>query len=275
MHDIDSISAVLPTYNRLAALQANLDSVLGLDGVDEIVVVDDGSHDDTRSWLAAHPDPRLRALRHPGNLGSPAARNTGVVATRGGWVLFVEDDCRFPPDFAAVLRAEAARHDASIAAAPMVHLDGEEDLAAAVARARAARTGVNGLDGVAGFPAAPVRTPLLPAPALVHRSVFDHVGFDECYRGNAYREETDFFLRAARCGAGCLLTPDTFFWEPARWSGGQPRSLAAEWSSVRNNWRFLRRHRDWLAEAGLISTPLRTQLAFTLRRLGGVLAGGP
>lgn len=263
-----TIAVVLPTYNRLAALRANLDSVLGLDGVDEIVVVDDGSDDGTRTWLADRSEPRLRSLRRPVNRGSPAARNAGVAATRADWVLFCEDDCRFPPDFAVMLRADAARHGASIAAAPMVHLDGD-DVATAVARARAARTGVNGLDGVAGFPATPVRTPLLPAPALVHRSVFDHVRFDERYRGNAYREETDFFLRAAASGAGCLLTPNTYFWEAARWPGGQPRSPAAQWWTVRNNWRFLWRHRAWLAEAGYISSPVRAQLSFVLRRLGG------
>ena len=143
----------------------------------------------------------------------------------------------------------------------------------ALARARAAESGVNGLDGVAGFPAGPVRTPLLPAPALVHRRVLDEIRFDVSYGGNAYREETDFFLRAARHGFTCLLTRRTFFWEPRRHAGGQPRSLAAEWWTVRNNWRFLRRHGDWLAEAGLISSPVREQLAFTLRRLRGLLAG--
>lgn len=268
-----SISVVLPTFNRAAGLRANLDSVLALAGVDEVVVVDDGSLDDTWAWLQAQSDDRLRPVRQPANRGSPAARNTGAEHARGDWVVFAEDDCRFPPDYAAVLREEAQRHGADIAGAPMVHLDGAADLADALARARAAEAGVNGLDGVAGFPPGPLRTPLLPAPALVHRRVLDEIRFDESYGGNAYREETDFFLRAARRGFTCLLTPRTFFWEPRRLAGGQPRSLAAEWWTVRNNWRFLRRHGDWLAEAGVVSSPAREQLVFTLRRLYTLLPG--
>ena len=262
-----TITAVLPTFNRLTALQANLDNVLALTGVEEVLVVDDGSGDGTWAWLEAHPAPRLRPLRHPVNRGSPAARNTGVAATRTEWVVFVEDDCRFPADYAMVLRAAAAAYGVDIVGAPMVHPRPGEDVAAAVARLRSRAAGANGLDGVAGFPEAPVRTPLIPATALVRRRVFDGVRFDPGYAGNAYREETDFFLRAERAGHGCLLTGDTYFWEPARYSGGQPRNLAAEWHTVRNNWRFLRRHGRRLAEQGHIHSPLREQLAFTARRV--------
>ncbi len=174
------------------------------------------------------------------------------------------------------ITAVAARTPVDVVGAPMVHLrggphPGEPDLAAAVERARAAQAGVNGLDGVAGFPPGPVRTPLLPAPALVRRELACELRFDEGYRGNAYREETDFFLRAWRGGAACLLTPRTYFWEPERYRGGQPRSVSGEWWTLRNNWRFLRRHGEWLVGAALVSSPVREQAAFTLRRLRGLL----
>lgn len=91
-----SISVVLPTFNRAAGLRANLDSVLAMAGVDEVVVVDDGSTDDTWPWLQARSDDRLRPVRQPANRGSPAARNTGAQHARGDWVVFAEDDCRFP-----------------------------------------------------------------------------------------------------------------------------------------------------------------------------------
>jgi GT2 family glycosyltransferase len=262
-----TISAVLPTYDRLDALRANLPALLAITDVDEFLVVDDGSRDGTAPWLAGRTD--LRVLTHPENRGSPAARNTGGAAATGEWVLFLEDDCRFPPDYARVLLAAAREHGADVVGAPMVHPGPDGDLAAALAAARAARTGANGLDGVAGFPDRPVRTPLVPAPALVRRSVLTSLWFDTGYAGNAYREETDFFLRAERAGHRCLLTGDTWFWEPARFPGGQPRTPAAQWWTVRNNWRFLRRHGRWLAERGLIRGPLREQLAFTARRVLG------
>jgi GT2 family glycosyltransferase len=264
-----SVTAVLPTFNRLAALRANLDNVLEMQGVEEVLVVDDGSTDGTHEWLSRLRAPRLRVVRHPGNRGSPAARNTGGAAAGTEWVVFVEDDCRFPREYAQVLRAAARCHEADVVGAPMVHPGPDGDLATALAAARAARTGANGLDGVAGFPELPIRTPLIPAPSLVRRSVLTELWFDTGYTGNAYREETDFFLRAERAGYCCLLTGDTYFWEPARCAGGQPRTLAARWWTVRNNWRFLRRHGDWLVDRGVISSPLREQLVFATRRLLG------
>jgi glycosyltransferase involved in cell wall biosynthesis len=268
-----AVSAVLPTYDRAAALRVTLPSALALRGLAELVVVDDGSRDDTPAVLAAYDDPRLRVLRSPVNRGVTAARNTGADAARGEWLLFLEDDCCFPPDYAEVLLATARGLDADVVGAPMVHPRPGEDVPTAVARARAEGGGDGGLDGVARFPPAPVETPLLQAPSLVRRAVWERLRFDEGYTGNAYREETDFFVRTARAGARCVLTPGTFFWEAGRWSGGQPRPLVrAEWWTWRNNWRFLRRHEPWLVERGLVRSALHEQRAFVVRRLRQRLA---
>jgi glycosyltransferase involved in cell wall biosynthesis len=264
-----TISAVLPTFDRAAALRSNLPGFLALAGVTELVVVDDGSRDDTLALLAAVDDPRLRVVAQGRNRGAPAARNAGVAAASGEWVVFLEDDCRFPADFATVLRDDAVRHGADVVGAPMVWPRPGEPVADAVAEARARGAGENGLDEVAGFPAAPIVTPLIPAPALVRRALALALRFDEGFGGNAYREETDFFLRATRAGARCLLTPRTYFWEPGRWAGGQSRPrLAAELWTMRNNGRFLRRHGDWLAAAGHIDSPAREQVRFVGRRIG-------
>lgn len=264
-----TVSIVLPTYNRAAALQDNLPALLEVNGVDEVLVVDDGSVDATAEVLAGVRNRRLRVLRLARNCGSPTARNTGAANARGTWVLFAEDDCRFPADYAQVLAEDAEVHGADIVGAPMVWVGPDGDVAAAVRRRRAAGGGTGGLDEVAGFPRRPLRTPLLPAPALVRRTVFRRVRFDPRLSGNAYREETDFFLRAEAAGHACLLTDRTFFWEAGRYGGGQPRPLLrAEWWTLRNNARFLRRHADTLQAAGLIASPMREQIAFAARRLG-------
>jgi GT2 family glycosyltransferase len=88
---------------------------------------------------------------------------------------------------------------------------------------------------------------------LVHRNVFKKVGYDHRFEGNAWREETDFQISAARAGfrvgfcphAVCYHTPKAL----AGHGGGQRARgrLAYEWSVLRNNHRLLVKHKDWLA----------------------------
>lgn len=125
-HEPNDISLLVPTYNRAAALRANLDSMLAMRDIAEILIVDDGSTDDTLKACEEFQDGRLRVISHRSNQGVAAARNTGVEAAKAGWVLFGEDDCRFPPDYATVLYAEAERHGADIVGAPLIHTDVEE-----------------------------------------------------------------------------------------------------------------------------------------------------
>jgi glycosyltransferase involved in cell wall biosynthesis len=86
------VSVVLPAYNRGTWIGASVASLLGQTGVDfEVIVVDDGSTDDTRARLEAFADPRLRVLAVPHG-GVAAARNAGVAACRGRYVAFHDSD---------------------------------------------------------------------------------------------------------------------------------------------------------------------------------------
>ncbi|MGI8511570.1 MAG: glycosyltransferase family 2 protein [Solirubrobacteraceae bacterium] len=269
-----AISIVLPTYNRAAALRENLGGFLAVEGIKEIVVVDDGSVDDTTAVLATHDDPRLHVVALERSGGQPRARNTGVDAASGSWVLFAEDDCRFPPDYARVLLGEAERHGAEIVGAPFIYPRDETDLPVAMARGRARPVRRVGMDSVKRFPAEPTRTPFMPATALVRRTVFDSVRFDERYGGNAWREETAFFVEAARRGFTCLLTNATAAYQLAHYEGGArvPR-LSYEYWTLRNNWRFLQRHGDWLAEQGYLRSPSLAQLELLALRLRSLATG--
>jgi glycosyltransferase involved in cell wall biosynthesis len=104
------ITAVVPTHNRRDLLQLTLRTVLGQRDVDmEVVVVDDGSTDDTAQVVTALGDPRLRLVRHDTAQGVSAARNRGVAEAAGEWVAFVDDDDLWAPDKLA-RQLEAARH---------------------------------------------------------------------------------------------------------------------------------------------------------------------
>ncbi|MGO9444362.1 MAG: glycosyltransferase family 2 protein [Thiobacillaceae bacterium] len=89
-------SVVIPAYNAGKTLARALDSVLAQTWpAHEIIVVDDGSHDDTDQIVAAYGD-RVIALWQE-NAGPSAARNRGVQAASGEWVAFLDaDDWYYP-----------------------------------------------------------------------------------------------------------------------------------------------------------------------------------
>jgi glycosyltransferase involved in cell wall biosynthesis len=103
------VSVVVPTHNRSGLLVQTLRSVLWQRDVDlEVLVVDDGSSDDTAEAVAALGDPRVRLLRHATPQGVSAARNRGVAAAAGRWLAFCDDDDLWAPDKLA--RQLAAAH---------------------------------------------------------------------------------------------------------------------------------------------------------------------
>jgi glycosyltransferase involved in cell wall biosynthesis len=92
------VSVILPTYNRAATIQSAVASVLAQDYLDiELLIVDDGSKDNTLDVLAQIPDQRIRILRHETNRGAAAARNTAIRAASGKYIALVDSDDQWLP----------------------------------------------------------------------------------------------------------------------------------------------------------------------------------
>lgn len=88
-----AVSVIVPTHDRLPLLRRTIASVLGQSLRDlELIVVDDGSTDDTLRYVRSIDDPRvgLIACPHGGNVA--VARNLGAAAARGGWLCFLDSD---------------------------------------------------------------------------------------------------------------------------------------------------------------------------------------
>ena len=91
------ISVVVPTFNRAYCVSNAIESVFAQTFKNiEVIVVDDGSTDNTLEILARFGD-RIRLIRQK-NSGVSTARNTGVRAARGGWIAFLDSDDRWHPD---------------------------------------------------------------------------------------------------------------------------------------------------------------------------------
>ncbi|GAA0307785.1 glycosyltransferase family 2 protein [Halarchaeum salinum] len=92
------VSVVIPAYRRADVLPRAIDSALAQTMGDlEVIVVDDGSPDDTEAVVRAYDDPRVRSVAHETNRGVSAARNTGIDAARGDYVAFLDSDDEWLP----------------------------------------------------------------------------------------------------------------------------------------------------------------------------------
>lgn len=101
-----SVSVVIPAKNAAAYVGETIASALAQAGVTEVIVVDDGSTDDTLAIVRAVRDPRLRLIRND-SAGVSAARNLGARYASSEWLLFLDADDRLRPDAVAALLAAA------------------------------------------------------------------------------------------------------------------------------------------------------------------------
>ena len=107
------VSVIIPTYNHRDFVAETLESVLAQTFTDyEVIVVNDGSPDDTAHVLRPYIDSgRIRYIEQK-NAGQAAARNRGLAEAKGEFIAFLDDDDVWPPDKldwqVAVMRGEPA-----------------------------------------------------------------------------------------------------------------------------------------------------------------------
>ncbi len=94
------ISVVIPTYNRRALVKRAVESALSQSFCPaEVIVVDDGSRDDTRQVLQAFGD-QIRYI-YQDNAGCAVARDNGIRSALSGWVALLDSDDYWTPDHLA------------------------------------------------------------------------------------------------------------------------------------------------------------------------------
>ena len=91
--NLPSVSVVIPVYNRAKLIGRALESVFTQSFQDfEVIIVDDASTDDLGTALKPFDDPRMQIVTHEKNRGAGAARNTGIRASRGKYIAFLDSD---------------------------------------------------------------------------------------------------------------------------------------------------------------------------------------
>ncbi len=93
------VSVVMATYNRAYIIERAVNSVLNQTYKNiDLIIVDDGSTDNTSAVLKSFNDPRIRVFKHDHNKGVTAAKNTGLDNIKGEWFTLFDSDDEMAPE---------------------------------------------------------------------------------------------------------------------------------------------------------------------------------
>lgn len=277
------VTIVIPSYGRGGLLARFLPTYLAQDCA-EIVIVDDASPASIESEVRGQvrverESTRIVFVRNEKREQQPRARMIGVHRASQPLIFFGEDDAYLQPGLVASLWRYVAAGECDMCCGPWivtrdVDTRGRPSETAATAE-ELVDTKLIGFRGPKQ-PTRPIRVPFLHSLALMRRDDALNIGFDSGYVGNAFREETDFYVRAAAAGRRLAFVPAPAAYHykgPLNVGGGQHGAhmlhemTRYEWYVAQNNLRFLRKNRAALELMGRRTRPAMDTFLYMLRRV--------
>ena len=257
MTERGQVSIVMPSYNRANILRRTLPTYLQ-EEVGEVIVVDDASTDNTaevmRELMKQYP--RIRYLRNDVNSKQGFTKNRGIEVARYEYIYFGDDDSIILPGTIKRLLDTMRICKADLVGAKALYAHNErqishlEDFLATNDRLVDDPKQIIDLSTMrVDFSLSykePLEVPFVHACFLISTQLARELLFDINYQGNAYREETDFFFRAA-------LADKKIIYDSAAVQINLPRAVSGggahagtsdEWyrSAIENNDYFLRKN---------------------------------
>jgi glycosyltransferase involved in cell wall biosynthesis len=271
------VSVVVPTKDRLRYLQRAIPMFLGHDEVKEVIVVIDGCQDGSLEYIraASAKDERIRYVDNVQNRGLPYSRNRGIDIAKFEYVFTGEDDLELTEDFFKTLFSHMREAAADIISGRNIFRLETETAAEAIRRADSDKGEPVDRRLIAvntGMAVTEDREqPLLPAPMLGSADVFREIRFDESYEVNFWREESDFQLSAQERGYRLVFCPHAisfnFMIENDRGGSHSAIGLKRVRWIVKNNWRFVKKHRRYISKEFAIGNLYIYITRFTLKRV--------
>ncbi len=250
------LTAAVATYNGRALLERLLPTVAAqtLPGV-RVVVVDDGSSDDTVAWLAEHW-PQVEVVAHSRNRGVTAALNSSFGAADGEFVALLNNDLELEPSCLAELVTALRKHPgAGVACAKLVdyhdrdRLDGAGDVYSWGGEAN--RRAHGELDSGRYDTAQEIFSACAGAAVYRLTAVADVGRFDDAFY--AFYEDVDWSFRAQLAGWRCLYVPSAVAYHVGSASVGREPSDFVLFHNWRNQiWVIAK---DWPLAVLLVHLP--------------------
>ena len=255
----DSISVIIPTFNRKHTLEKVIKSYLCQNNYHELIFVDDGSTDDTYEYLLkiAKSFDNIKVIKHTENLGHPAARNTGIEKAEGRYIMFGEDDVYLAEEYILTLLECLKKSDADLIAGRIMYLKKDEGLEECLLRHNKYNNGSimnywfmhpkwsGKIDN-------DIELPYLHSVALGKKEVYRNIGFDHMLFA---REGTDFYARAGKQGHRIIFCPHTacFHLMRDKGRGGTWKTGAIKYQflATRDNNKLINRHYDYFKKLGM------------------------
>jgi len=238
-----NLTIAMPTYNRAELLRENIGSLLKSKHDFELLIIDDGSTDDTESVVKSFSDPRITYYRHSVNCGYAKSLNDGIERAKNSQIFLCEDDAFIlnPDKFFEILISEM---DHRTIVATHLLVNGKE-------------TKPNLVKRLKRYFAAPLAKEVYCYNGHKRRTVkfcnncfgFNRdkitTRFEESdYIGNFFRIESDFQIRALKKGANIVYNPKLVI-DHRRYVSGGLRVRDVDtffYQCMVNHITFLRRH---------------------------------
>lgn len=246
------VSIIIANWNGQAHLARCLPSLLAQTyPALEIIVVDNGSTDESVAWLRTHY-PQVQCVVNAANLGFAMANNQGARVAHGDYLVLLNNDTWVEPDWlAALVAALEARPQVGMVASLMV-------FAAQPTIVNSTGVCIDQLgvvwDRLGGAPVASVAPEVVEifgpcaGAALYRRTLWDEVGgFDEDFF--AYLEDVDLAWRARWRGWGAVFAPKAKVYHAHSATGGEGSAFKTYWLA-RNKVRLLLKNYPWPQLAG-------------------------
>ncbi|MDT8391669.1 MAG: glycosyltransferase family 2 protein [Lentisphaeria bacterium] len=254
------ISAVTLTHNKRAVTEKCLTSLLGtVDARWELIVVDNGSEDDTCEWLAGFQTTAAAAgvtvtvIRNDGNIGCSTARNQGAAAAAGDTLVFLDNDValRSPRWLADLSRALDELPGAEVVGPKLVYPFAPYDIqCAGVDISPAGRVRFRGRGEARTHPEfdAPREVQcLISACWMMTRKAFETAGgFDEAFNPVQF-EDFDLIYKIREAGGRAYYTPDVEMYHFESVTTAGTETLPNTYVIVKNGLLFKQRWRHMFA----------------------------